>query len=38
MRKLNDPNIPMLARDDLLKIGETIEARQRPHAESMGWC
>ena len=38
MRKLRDPNDSMANREMLLAIGETIEARQRPHAQSMGWC
>jgi hypothetical protein len=37
MRKLRDSNTRMLARDQLLAIGMTIEARQKPHAQSMGW-
>jgi hypothetical protein len=37
MRRLRDPNTPMLARGSLLRIGEAIEARQRPLAEQRGW-
>lgn len=38
MRDLRDPSRPMLvARDSLLRMGETIEARQLPHAERNGW-
>lgn len=38
MRKLRDPAVPMLGREQLLKIGGDIEARQRPHAQRMGWA
>lgn len=37
MRKLRDPNERFMARDKLLAIGESIEARQKPHAVSRGW-
>lgn len=39
MRALRDPNTRILGdRSALLRIGETIDARQRPHAERQGWA
>jgi hypothetical protein len=38
MRDLRDKAKPMLCREALLKMGENIEARQRPHAERQGWA
>jgi hypothetical protein len=38
MRGLRDPTVPHMAREVLLRIGAGIEARQRPHAERMGWA
>lgn len=37
MRKLRNPDVPMTDRPALLRIGESIEARQRPHAEQRAW-
>jgi hypothetical protein len=38
MRDLRDKAKPMLCREALLKMGENIESRQRPHAERQGWA
>jgi hypothetical protein len=38
MRKVRDPNEPMASRNSLLRIGEAMEARQRPHAVAKGWA
>jgi hypothetical protein len=38
LASLRDPTIPCYDRDSLLKIGATIEARQRPNAETQGWA
>ena len=35
---VRDPSQLLHAREALLKIGRTIEARQRPNAERMGWA
>ena len=37
MRKLRNHNVPMLCRDSLLAIGQTIQAKQGPNAENRGW-
>lgn len=36
--RLRDPSIPFIARDALLRIGESIEARWRPYAVGQGWA
>lgn len=36
MRKLRDPDIEIYGNQDLLKLGEAIEARQRPAAVAKG--
>lgn len=38
MRKLRDPNIEVYGNADLLRLGESIEARQMPTAVSKGWA
>jgi hypothetical protein len=38
MRSLRDRSIPCQDRQALIRMGEKIEARQRPNAERMGWA